>query len=239
MPAHPVIAVHVLCAVIALLSGYLAMVFRKGSGLHGAAGSVFWATMIGMSLTGAYAGAFIGEPVLINVVAGLIAFYLTITAWRAVRNRSGAVGNLDRALLALITGICLLALGSGIVYAITKSAPAGVPPMAYFIFGSCALWCVITDVRMLKRGSLLGAYRLRRHLWRMGWALGIATLSLYPGRPSVFPQWLKDSNLLFIPHVLLLGSILFWTARVSTRRKAQRKQAAAAATMTGAMEQAA
>ena len=35
------ILIHVCSATVGLLSGFLAMVFRKGSGLHGAAGSNF------------------------------------------------------------------------------------------------------------------------------------------------------------------------------------------------------
>ena len=46
--------IHVCGAVIGLLSGYLAMVLRKGSGLHRAAGTIFFPAMLIMSACAAY-----------------------------------------------------------------------------------------------------------------------------------------------------------------------------------------
>ncbi len=37
---------HVCSATVAMLSGFMAMAFRKGSGLHGAAGSVFSVSLL-------------------------------------------------------------------------------------------------------------------------------------------------------------------------------------------------
>ena len=45
--------IHICGAVVGLLSGFMAMTFRKGSGLHGAAGSVFFVSMPHVLVAGA------------------------------------------------------------------------------------------------------------------------------------------------------------------------------------------
>jgi len=49
MPLTPLLLVHICGAVVGLLSGYLAMLVRKGSGLHEAAGRVYVVSMLTMS----------------------------------------------------------------------------------------------------------------------------------------------------------------------------------------------
>jgi hypothetical protein len=76
---------------------------------------------------------------------------------------------------------------------------------------------------MLLRRGLTPAQRLGRHLWRMGLALLIASFSLFPGQARLFSKAVRDTNLLAVPHVLLLGSLLLWLVRVRrTKRAAHR-----------------
>jgi len=73
---------------------------------------------------------------------------------------------------------------------------------------------------MLVRGGVFGAKRIARHLWRMCMGLLFATLSFYPGQAKLFPMWLRETNLLLVPAVLLIGAMLFWLYRVSVRERA-------------------
>ena len=57
-------------------------------------------------------------------------------------------------------------------------------------------------------------------------ALMIATMSFYPGQAKLFSKALRATNLLFIPHVLLIGATIFWLYRISLRKRAQRARAA-------------
>lgn len=224
-----IVFIHVCGAVVGLLSGYMAMMLRKGSSLHGAAGSVFFVSMLLMSSTAAVIATF-ESPNRLNVVVGLLTFYLVATAWSAARRRQGTVGAFDIVSLLWVVWVIALAYGGGFeAVSSVKGTKDEMPAPIYFVFGTVALLCAINDLRMLRRGNLLGGHRLARHLWRMGLALMIATLSLYPGRPAVFPQWMKDSPLIFTPHIFLLASMLFWLIRVSKRRRAQQKAALAAA----------
>lgn len=214
--------VHVCGATIGLLAGFLTIALRKGSGAHAAAGTVFFVAMLTMSTSAAYIAAFL-KPIPINVVVSLLTFYLVITGWFAGRRRSGGTNRLDVAamILAFATGAAGLNYG---IQAILhpETATPGVPVVMYFLFGTIPVLLAISDVRMLLRGGVTGARRIGRHLWRMSLALMIATFSLYPGRPRVFPEAWRASHMLYIPHVLLVGVVLIYLVRNGRQRRAQR-----------------
>jgi hypothetical protein len=84
------------------------------------------------------------------------------------------------------------------------------------VFGGIAALGAIMDVRMLRQGGLRGTPRLTRHLWRMGTALLIATLSFFLGQQKVFPVALRGSPILFLPVIAVLGSLVYWFSRVRT-----------------------
>lgn len=213
--------IHICGAVVGLLSGFLAMAVRKGAGLHQVAGTIFFVAMLGMSGGGAIIAAFI-HPVMLNVVAGLLTFYLVSTAWRAARRRHSGTDAFDYAAFLLILGVGIAAVAFGLdrpTYTASR-----VPPTAFFIFGSIALLFAAADVRMFIRGGYIGTQRIARHLWRMGLALLIATLSFYPGQARIFSKALRATNLLYVPHVLLIGSLLIWVARMARRKRAGQPQ---------------
>lgn len=211
---------HVVGAVVGLLSGMLAMLFRKGSGLHGAAGSIFFGSMVVMSLSAVWVATFV-HSVGVNVVAGTLTFYLVLTAWWASKRRDGRARRSDAVALVYVAAVAAGSLAAGVGAVLNPaSRNREVPTPAYFIFGLVAACFAIADVRMLRRGGYPGVRRIARHLWRMGLALMIALLSLYPGRPRVFPQSWRASNLLLVPHVLVFGALLFSLARRRQRRKA-------------------
>jgi hypothetical protein len=219
------VLLHVCSAAVALLSGFLAMAFRKGSGLHGAAGSVFFVSMLSMSGIGAFMAAFI-RPNNGNVMGGTLAFYLVATGWMAAKRRERKVGIFD---FSAILGA--LAIGTaGLTWGFqAASSPTGLKdgyrPGLYFVFGSIALLFAAADVRMVVRGGVIGTKRIVRHLWRMSLALLFATLSLYPGQARLFPKWLRETNLLYVPAVLLVGATLLWLYRVSARKRVPQERA--------------
>lgn len=215
----PLLLLHISTATIGLLSGAMAMIFRKGSNWHGAAGTVFFVSMLAMSSTGAYIAAFL-KPNMLNVVVALLTFYLVSTAWWAAKQRTGRTGAFDVTALLFIGSVALLGLSSGIQAANSvKGTKDGMPAAIYFVFGTIATLCSITDVRLLRRGGAVGARRIARHLWRMCLALLIATMSFYPGQAKLFPRWLRDTNLLLIPHVLLIGAMVFALYRTRARKR--------------------
>jgi uncharacterized membrane protein len=222
--SHAILFFHVITASIALLSGYGAMLFRKGSGLHGAAGSIFVPAMIAMGASGAWISTFI-RPLVLNVVVGLLVCYLVSTAWWASKRRDGRTGAFDVVALLFAGFVACLAFTSAVeAIASPDGTKHGMPPAIYFVFGSIAAVCIKGDVSMLRGGGLTGQPRIGRHLRRMGLALLIASFSLYPGQARLFPLWLRETKLLFVPHILLVGTLFLWIHRVSRRRRAERTE---------------
>jgi len=86
------------------------------------------------------------------------------------------------------------------------------------VFGSIALASAIGDVRMLRAKQLRMPGRVVRHLWRMCFALFIATASFFLGQSDEFPLplriWPLLSALAFFP----LVAMLYWVWRVRLRR---------------------
>jgi uncharacterized membrane protein len=217
MSMSPLLLLHISAAVVGLLSGFLAMSLRKGSGLHGAAGTVFFVSMLCMSASAAYMAAFM-QPNMLNVVVGLLTFYLVATAWWAARRREGGTGLFDRGAFLFILGVGAAGMAFGFQAANSQAGSKdGMPAAAYFIFGSVALLCAVSDIRMLVRGSLSGAHRIARHLWRMCLALLIATLSFFPGQARQLPEWLREMKILYVPHIILIVSMIYWLWRVRAR----------------------
>ena len=206
--------IHILGAVTGLLSGFTALFLPKGSGWHGAAGTVFFVAMLAMSMSSAYIAAFL-HPISINVVAATLTMYLVTTSWVAAKRREGGTNWFDVAAL-----LWILAVFAG-AFKVGFAGPRhGIPAPAYFIFGTVALLLALTDVRFLRRGGATGTRRIARHLWRMSLALLLATVSLYPGQAKLFPPWIRQTSLPFIPHVLLIGTLVFYAVRYRTRKRA-------------------
>ncbi len=204
----PLLIVHICAAIVGLLSGAMAVLFRKGSGWHAAAGNVFFISMLCMSSSAAYIAAFM-KPNRLNFMMGVLTFYLVATAWVAARRRDGKPGMFDWIALVLV-----FADGAaGWVWGVRAAAPI------YFVFGSIALLCAIADVRMILRGGYTGGRRIARHLWRMCFALWIAAMSFYPGQAKLFSKALRDTNLLMVPQFLLIGFMAFSLYRVLKRSK--------------------
>jgi hypothetical protein len=153
-------------------------------------------------------------------MGSVLTFYLVATAWVAARRRDGQAGIFD--LGALLFALAIGAAGATWGFA-AASSPTGMkdrsPAAFYFVFGSIALLFAASDIRMVVRGGVFGAKRIARHLWRMSMALLFAALSFYPGQGRLSPRWLRETNLLDVPAVLLVGAMLFWLYRVSVRKQ--------------------
>jgi uncharacterized membrane protein len=218
MPS-PLLLLHISAATVGLLSGFMAMAFRKGSGLHAAAGTVFFVSLLTASGAGACLAAFVHSNSA-NLMGSTLTFYLVATAWAAAKRRDGKTGIFDLGAL-----LFALAIGAaGVTWGLeAASGQSGVkdryPAAFYFVFGSIALLLASSDIRMVVRGGVFGAKRIARHLWRMGLALLFALLSFYPGQGRMFPKWLRETNLLYVPAVLVMGATLFWLYRVSVRKR--------------------
>jgi hypothetical protein len=203
-----------------LLSGSAAMVVRKGSRLHKRAGDVFVISMLTMGASGAYLALMKSQTT--NIFAGILTFYLVSTAWLTARRREKQTGIFDwvALLVALAVGIALVNYGFEAAHSRT-GLKDGVPAAMYCVMASVALLCATGDLRMLIRGGVVGAQRLTRHLWRMGFALFIAAGSFFLGstsktglRAQLFTAAIRRTHLPEVPVILIILVTIFWLCRV-------------------------
>jgi hypothetical protein len=224
MAYSTLLILHICGAIIGLLSGTAALIFRKGSRPHRAAGNVFFVSMLIMSASGASIAAFI-KPNMGNVFGGVITFYLVATGWLTVLRKEGETGLTEFGLLmvALVAGAGGLTYGWEAAHSAT-GLMEGYPPAPYLVFGCLGLWAAAQDVRMLVHRGVSGAPRLRRHLWRMCVAFLIAAFSFFLGKQQHFPAAIRGSQILNVPMILILIVMIYWLIRVrvtTTYKKAQ------------------
>ena len=205
---------HISMGLLALISGAGAMTFRKGSRLHRRSGNVFFVSMLAMATAGAVISIFI-TPVMTNVIGGMMAFYLTATAWVTVWRKPGQTGRLEIGLALLGLTAAVAAITSAVVAANSPNGRLhGSSPTFYIIFASAAMLGTALDVRMIARGGFTGVARTTRHLCRMCIAMFVATGSFFLGQAKVFPAEVRASGVLKIPVLLVIGALLYWVIRM-------------------------
>ena len=211
--------VHVVAAVLGLVFGYVALYAVKGAALHRRSGTLFVYAMVTMGLMGAALAIVHDKQPASNAPVGVLTAYLVITALTTVRPRSAASRRLDLGLMlvALTVGLTLFASGT-VAAASPKGTLNGMPAAPFFVFGLFALLASAGDVRMIRSGGLQGAARLRRHLWRMCFALFLGAASFFLGPTRRIPEVMRVPALLPIPVLLVVATMLYWLWRVRSRR---------------------
>jgi hypothetical protein len=196
-----------------------ALFLPKGSGPHRLMGNIFFGSMLLMSGAGAYMATF-RQPLAINVIAGLLTFYLVASAWLTVRRNDNEVGRPEYGVLL----IGLLAIAVSAVFGwkaahVSSAVADGAPLGAYVTFGSIGLLAVGGDVRLFIQRGVSGAKRIARHTWRMCFALTLATSSLFIGTPNrlLLPALIRDTGLRFLPIAAVVAASFFWLLRIWRR----------------------
>jgi len=206
---------HIATGLLALLAGALALIVRKGSPLHRRSGRVFGMAMLLMTGSAIVMAAFL-RPNVGNVLAGSLTFYLVLTGVlavaRSVEQLRGLLAGLM--LVALTIGVFGLLLGTRAL-AMPNGAIDQIPAFAYFMFGTIGSVAGLLDLRMLRRGQLSARQRLTRHLWRMGYAMWIATMSFFLGQADEFPAAIRASGVLALPVLAVTFTMLYWVARAA------------------------
>jgi len=209
----PVI-LHASAGLLAFLAALVALVWRKGELVHRRAGQLFVATMAVMAGSGALIA--LSLQVTLSVIGGVLTLYLVVSGWLTVArtDRRPGLGEGGGLLVALFIGG--LALMSGLEAANSASGlKDGFHPGQYFMFGVFALLAAAGDIRLFLLGGLTGLQRIARHLWRMCLALAIAAAAFFLGQARLFPEAVRDSNILFLPVLLALAVMVYWLLRMS------------------------
>lgn len=214
------LASHILFGSVALASGAAAMTFRKGSRRHRKAGNVFVVSMLAMAASGIYLAIVL--PVMLSVIGGALTLYLVATAWAAGARAPGISGGFEVAALvaALLIGAGAMLFGIEALNSDT-GLKDGFPAGGYFFFGSVALLAGVGDARLIFLRGVAGRQRTARHLWRMCFALFIASSAFFLGQAQLFPAYVRGSQILMIPGYLPLLLLIYWLIRVLLGRRSR------------------
>jgi hypothetical protein len=212
-----VYAVHIVAGSVSLLFGFVALYATKGGTVHRRSGIVFVYAMLAMASLGALIAASRGGEG--STIAGMMTCYLVITGLTTVSRPAWWSPRLDVALMLFALGVGLTSVTLGFA---TVASPTGLrgglPPFPFFMFGIVGLLGGVGDLRLIRSGISRGTSRLARHLWRMSWALWIATSSFFLGQAEVIPKPVRIPALLALPVLLVLVTMLYWLWRVRFRR---------------------
>ncbi len=211
--------VHVLGGGLGLVSGYLAIYATKGATLHRKTGTLFVWAMLTMAVTGLLISAVEGVAPAINVPSALLTFYLVITSLATVRP-APAPRWFDRAAMLMAPAIGAACF----VLAIDAMAQGGAEAGLAFplvLFGGVALLAAEGDRRTMRAGGLRGTPRLKRHLWRMCFALFIASIAFYLG-PDRIPEAMRSPAIRGLGVLLPIFAMSYWLWRLRAKRTARR-----------------
>ena len=198
---------HISAGVLGILFGTLSMVANKGGRLHRLSGDGFFMAMLVMAGMGGTLAGLHHEPE--NVFGAIFTLYMLLTAWSAGRRRERKVNLLNY--FALLAGAVVTVFG--VSMGLKTFAEHGF--VAPFIgLGLTAMLATGLDLRVIMIGGVTGAARIARHLWRMSAAFFVAVASFFLGQPQVMPEFLKRTNLVAVPVILVIAGMLYYLFRV-------------------------
>jgi hypothetical protein len=209
--------VHIIAGLLSIASGALALFAAKGSPLHRRSGLLFVVAMLTMTSSAVLMAAFTC-PNMGNVTAGLLTFYLVGTALLTVRPLPHARGLLAGLMLIGATaGVLGLRLGIDAMHSVKPTDSIPWPPL--LMFGIAGLLGTLLDARLLLGHGIQGAHRLARHLWRMTFAMWIATTSFFLGQARFLPEAVRSTGLNLIPVLVVTVLLFYWLVRVLRRKR--------------------
>lgn len=210
---------HITAGFLALGAGAVALSSRKGASLHRQSGMLFVCAMLLMLASGGVMAAMqmIDQPIhRMNVVAATVTAYFVVSSLLTVTRPVEQFRRMHATAMYVALAAGLMSVWFGLAALNTKGYG---PPPAYFGFAAFALFAAALDARMLHSGSIRAAHRIARHLWRMTFAMLVATASFFLGQADEIPAPLRNFAILAVPVVLVLISLIYWLARVLVSRR--------------------
>jgi uncharacterized membrane protein len=206
---------HITTGSFALLSGTGAMAFRKGSPPHRVAGTVFALSMLATAGSAIYLAGFV-HPTMPALIEGLLAFYLTATAWQTVLRPERTIDASNYVTLCI--GLATVAAGVAIGLEAANSPKGlkeGIPAAIFYAFAAIAALGAIFDMIVIANNGIAGKQRIVRHLWRMTTAFFLAVANFFAGNGSkIFPAEIVQTKVLLAPVAITFALLIFWTIRV-------------------------
>jgi len=213
--AGTILFLHITGGSLAIASGAVALLSRKGDPVHRVAGTVFFASMLMATSIAVVVSPFLTDGQRPNSIAAVLALYLVVTGWATVRRKEGSIGRLEVGGLIVALG----AVAAAFLFMLqARNSPTGKidgqPAQLFYVFMFVGGIAAASDLKVILRGGIAGAPRIARHLWRMCIALLTAAGSFFLGQQQAMPAYLHRSSLLFVPELAVIGLMVFWLIRV-------------------------
>ena len=219
---HVALTLHIGTGIAAVLLGFVALYAAKGGALHRRSGLLFVYLMVIMAALGMVITVVRHVAPVANIPAGFLTIALVVTALITVRPAAAprwvSVGAM---LVLLAVGVGCMILGAA---ALARGGRLdGIPAVPLLMFGVAGLLAAAGDVHVLRFGARRGSARLARHLWRMCFALFIASLSFTGQLPKRFiPKQYHFPILFSLPVLAVLVTMCFWLWRLRGRHPVRR-----------------
>ena len=201
---------HIAGGSMGIVSGGVAMFARKGGRWHAVAGTVFFIAMLTMAGVASVTAPFLADGRWTNTTAAVFTLYLITTSWTTVRRRPGTAGRFERGVVALPIAIALMGLALVPYGAATDRMEEFA---TIYIFALICGLAALSDLKVIRRGGVIGRDRTVRHLWRMGAALFVATGSFFFGQQDRIPAAILATPLPSILGIAPLPLMAFWWIR--------------------------
>jgi hypothetical protein len=199
---------------------FIAIAVRKGGTWHRRAGLIFVYAMIATGITAGGISFYEGKA---SFVGGLLTayfvFYFVFTAYTTVKPIPGVGRRVNIALMVLAFTLAGSEYARGFT-ALDKPGNQidGVPAGMMFFMATINLLAAIGDARMIRAGGIQGTRRLARHLWRMCFALFVASGSFLIGQMKFIPEPIRIVPVIFAVALSPLVILLYWMWRIRLRQ---------------------
>jgi uncharacterized membrane protein len=213
--------IHIAGGGLAIVLGAVALLARKGRTLHRRVGLFFVYAMLTMGISGSIL-ALRQSLTNANVIGGITTIYFVITALMTVRPATPWTRRLTIAAAFLGGGLAAYEIALSVkAYGLPRHMINGAPFFMLIFLATVTGLGSIGDVRVLRSGLPRGAKRLSRHLWRMCFALFIATASFFSIRARVarvLPEAFTTPLMRTAPILLVFVAMFYWLWRLRSRR---------------------
>ena len=222
--------IHIVAGGLAVIFGFTALFSPKGGPLHRRIGMWFVYSMIAMGVSASILEFRKPQAGVTNLIAAVLCAYFVGTAVTTVRPATRWTRAINITSLIVALTLAAFAILGGVTQVNKPGLSGGGVPnrtigVMSFVLATALLLSAFGDIRVIRRGVLRGAARLRRHLWRMCFALFIAAGSFFSIRErvaKVLPAPFTTGTMRALPIVILFGAMFFWLWRVRERRAAVR-----------------
>ena len=217
--SYALLFLHVFAGATALAAGFLALYSQKGRTVHRRAGRTFAYAMLVLTGTGTVISLVL-HPNRATAITGTITFYLVATGLLTVIRKVQDAPRLYDSFHGLGFLSAVAAWGFGLfALGLPGRTLDHIPAVVLFMFAAVCTLAVIGDSRLLRAGGIEGVARLRRHSWRMNFAMWVATSSFFYGQARHLPQWFREASLHHYLVLLVALTLVYWLIRLRPRKK--------------------